>query len=153
MFGRESFPFGRNQGARVMKIVLTVSALCFVGVAVLGAIASTRGEHGAKLAHMVFFKLKDRSEESRDKFVASCLKYLSNHEGTVYFSVGTLTDETIEPAVNDRDYDVALHAVFESKEAEGKYLKNPRHLKFVDENKANFAKVRVFDSYIVEAGK
>ncbi|MFO0953194.1 MAG: Dabb family protein [Isosphaeraceae bacterium] len=47
-----------------------------------------------------------------------------------------------------RDFDVALHLVFENKEAEAKYIKNPRHVQFVEENKASFAKVRVFDSYL-----
>jgi hypothetical protein len=50
--------------------------------------------------------------------------------------------------VSDRDFDVALHLIFESKEAEAKYIKHERHTKFVDENRDKFARVRVFDSYL-----
>jgi hypothetical protein len=103
---------------------------------------------GPQLAHMVFFSLKDRSAESRAKFVASCHKYLTGHEGVSFFAVGTIAEDVNEGAVSVRDFDVSLHAVFSSKEAEAAYLKHPRHLKFVEENKPNFAKVQVFDSYV-----
>jgi hypothetical protein len=94
---------------------------------------------------MVFFTLKDHSTDSREAFVRSCHKYLSGHDGVVYFSVGTVA-EKVEPGVGVNDFDVALHLVFENKEAGAKYLKHPRHVQFVDENKAKFEKVRVFDS-------
>ena len=97
---------------------------------------------------MVFFELKDHSKESREKFIASCEKYLSKHEGTVYFSVGTRAEDVDEP-VSVKDFDVALHVVFASKEAKGKYLESTRHHQFVEENKPVFGKVRVFDSYLV----
>ena len=111
--------------------------------------ASAKDEGGPKLAHMVFFTLKDRSAEAREKFVASCHKYLSNHEGAVYYSVGTIAEDVVEPGVSVRDFDVALHVVFEDKAAKLKYLEHERHKKFVDENKAQFAKVRVLDSYLI----
>lgn len=101
-----------------------------------------------QLAHMVFFTLKDHSKASREAFVASCHKYLKGHEGVVYYSVGTIAEDVEEP-VSVRDFDVALHLVFESKESEARYLKDPRHQQFVDENRPHFEKVRVFDSYIV----
>ncbi|WP_422928680.1 Dabb family protein [Singulisphaera sp. PoT] len=117
---------------------------------VVGVVSHTRSAEKAvpQLAHSVFFTLKDRSEAARDKFVASCQKYLTDHEGTVSFSLGTIAQDVEEPNVSVRDFDVALLVVFESKEAEAKYLVHPRHLKFVEENKADFAKVRVFDSYL-----
>jgi hypothetical protein len=100
-----------------------------------------------RLAHMVFFTLKDHSPESRAKFVASCEKYLTNHDGAVFFAVGTIAEDVVE-APSVRDFDVALHVVFDSKDAEARYLKHPRHTQFVEENKDQFAKVRVFDSYV-----
>lgn len=105
---------------------------------------------GPKLAHSVFFTLKDHSTEARDKFIASCKTYLTDHEGTTSFSISTAAEDVVEPGVSVRDFDVALLVVFVSKEAEAKYLKHPRHLKFVEENKASFAKVRVFDSYLAK---
>ena len=109
--------------------------------------ATTARADEPQLAHMVFFTLKDHSKESRAKFVASCKKYLAKHEGTVYFSVGTIAEDVSEP-VSVTDFDVALHVVFENKGAKEKYLKNSRHDQFVGENKEFFAKVRVFDSYL-----
>lgn len=101
------------------------------------------------LAHMVFFALKDHSKESRDRFIASCEKYLSEHEGTVYFSVGTIAeDKDVQEPVSVKDFDVALHVVFENKAAKARYLASERHKKFVDENLSSFAGVRVFDSFL-----
>jgi hypothetical protein len=128
----------------------TVPALA-LGLVTFGlALATASGASGKsapRLAHMVFFTLKDHSPESRANFVESCNKYLSGHEGTAYFSVGTIAEDVEEP-VSVKDFDVALHLVFEGKADRDRYLKDPRHVKFVEENKAHFAKVRVFDSYL-----
>ena len=105
------------------------------------------GRAEPQLAHMVFFTLKDRSPEARERLAASCRKHLADHEGTVYFSVGTIAEDVEEP-VSVRDFDVALHLVFEDKAAEAKYLVDPRHKAFVEENKEAWSKVRVFDSYL-----
>jgi hypothetical protein len=103
---------------------------------------------GRQLAHMVFFTLKERSEDGRKAFVALCDKYLSGHPGVVYFSVGTIAEDAIEPGVGVRDFDVALHLVFDDKEAKEKYLKSTRHDGFVAEIKALVGQVRVYDSYL-----
>lgn len=102
---------------------------------------------GPQLGHMVFFDLREDSKEAREKLAAGCLKYLGDHEGTVYFSVGTLVED-LRREVNDLDFDVALHLVFRDKAAHDKYQTHPRHLKFIEENKALWKKVRVFDSYL-----
>ncbi len=127
-------------------LILTVaSAFLFASGA---ATRSAETTADSKLAHMVFFTLKDHSPEAREKFVASCKLYLDKHEGTSFFAIGTIAEDVDEPGVSIRDFDVALHVVFDSKAAEAKYLKHPRHLKFVEENKVQFEKVRVFDSYV-----
>lgn len=100
-----------------------------------------------QLAHMVYFKLKESNETAQAKLVAACHKYLSGHDGTVYFSVGTLAKE-FERDVNDRNFDVALNLVFANKASHDKYQKHPRHLKFIEENKDAWSNVRVFDSYV-----
>jgi hypothetical protein len=112
----------------------------------LGAAPSTKA--GPQLAHMVFFSLKERSEEGRKAFVALCDKYLSGHAGVAYFSVGTIAEDAIEPGVGVRDFDVALHLVFDDKEAKEKYLKSTRHDGFVAEIKSLVGHVRVYDSYL-----
>ncbi len=126
-----------------------ILAAAFVSVAFM--VTSSRAAEkaaGPKLAHMVFFTLKDRSADSREKFVASCHKYLTGHQGVSFFAVGTIAEDVNEGAVSVRDFDVSLHAVFASKEDEAVYLKHPRHIQFVEENRDNFEKVRVFDSYV-----
>ena len=50
--------------------------------------------------------------------------------------------------VNDRDFDVALHVVFDTPANQDIYQTAPMHLKFIEEEKANWAKVRVFDSMV-----
>lgn len=100
-----------------------------------------------QLAHMVFFTLAERNAANQQKLVDACEKYLGDHEGTVYFSVGTMAED-FKRDVNDRDFDVALHLVFKDKAAHDKYQTHERHLKFIEENKALWGKVRVFDSYV-----
>ncbi|MBP3958802.1 Dabb family protein [Gemmata sp. G18] len=114
-------------------------------VAYCGMPASADDKKPTMIGHMVYFKLKDNTAENRKKLVTACEKYLSEHPGTVFFSAGEIGDE-FKRDVNDRDWDVALHLVFVDKAAHDKYAVDKEHLKFIDENKANWAKVRVFDS-------
>lgn len=131
--------------------------LPFLALAILGLVVSFRpaaaeaDKDGAEsaIAHNVYFALKDNSADAKKKLVAACKKYLSRHPGTVFFAAGTLAEELNRP-VNDRDFDVALHIVFKNKAAHDKYQDADRHIKFIEENKDNWKKVRVFDS-VVEA--
>ena len=124
-----------------------------LGMIVVGLLwmANPSSEAGGKseqhLAHMVYFSLNDNSAQAQQKLVEACKKYLSKHPGTVYFSAGTLAKDLKRP-VNDTDFDVALHLVFESKAAHDKYQDAPLHNQFIEENKSNWKKVRVFDSYV-----
>ena len=97
------------------------------------------------LAHSVYFSLKDPSEPAVNKLVGACQAYLSSHPGTVYFGCGTL-EPTLARPVNDRDFDVALIVVFESKVAHDAYQEAPLHQKFIAENRETWANVRVFDA-------
>ncbi|MEX2176733.1 MAG: Dabb family protein [Pirellulaceae bacterium] len=99
------------------------------------------------LGHMVYFTLKDRSPAAVEKLVQDCHKYLTDHPGTVFFAAGTLVADLTRP-VNQTDFDVALHVVFESRAAHDEYQSAPRHLQFIEENKPNWERVRVFDSNV-----
>ncbi len=94
--------------------------------------------------HMVFFSLLDSGPAAQQHLVEACHKYLSDHPGTLHFSAGTLAD-THRP-VNVRDFHVALHLVFKNRAAHDAYQVAERHQQFIDENKDNWASVRVFDS-------
>lgn len=111
---------------------------------------ATPAHAGPALAHMVFFTMADDTPANREKLVNACLKYLAKHDGALYFSVGTIVDE-LDRDVNDRDFDVTLHLVFDSKESHDKYQEHARHLSFIEENKALWSKVRVFDSYLANS--
>lgn len=100
-----------------------------------------------RLAHNVFFKLKDSTPANVDALVAACRKYLNVQPGIVFFAAGPLCKE-LAREVNDQDWDVGLHLVFESKAAHDAYQDDATHNVFIAENKATWAKVRVFDSYV-----
>ena len=102
---------------------------------------------GPRLAHNVFFKLKDRSAAKAEELVAACKKYLNVQPGIVFFAAGKLCAD-LDRDVNDRDWDVGLHLVFETKAAHDAYQDDPTHDRFIAENKANWAAVRVFDSLV-----
>ena len=96
------------------------------------------------LSHNVFFTLKDKSAAAQDKLLADCRKFLSAHSGTAFFACGKVSD--LNRPVNVRDFDVALHVTFETREAHDQYQAAPLHLEFVEANKENWTQVRVFDS-------
>ena len=97
------------------------------------------------LVHNVYFTLKDNSPAARAKLLQACRNYLSTHLGTVFFACGTL-EESLRRPVNDRDFDVGLHVIFQNKAAHYAYQVSAMHLQFIEENKENWKKVRVFDS-------
>jgi hypothetical protein len=135
---------------RILGIFSGLLAVAAVAVGGPWGIGATRADGGPKLAHMVYFKLKDDSGASRAKLVASCKLLLTGHEGAEYFGVGNLAGD-LNKEVNDRDFDVSLHLVFADKEAHDKYQASERHKKFIEENLENIEKVRVFDSYLSPA--
>ena len=99
------------------------------------------------LAHNVFFTLTDASPAAQQKLIDGCHQYLKGHPGQVYFSAGTLVPDLARP-VNDRAFHVGLHLVFDSRQAHDAYQAHPRHVQFVEQNKPNWASVRVFDTYV-----
>ena len=99
------------------------------------------------LAHNVFFALHDASEAAQVKLVQACKKHLTNHAGAVFFACGTRATALDRP-VNDLEFDVALHIVFQTKGDQDAYQVAPRHHEFVAANKDNWKHVRVFDSLV-----
>src|SRR5689334_6349551 len=99
------------------------------------------------LAHNVYFTLKDRSDTARHALIAACRRYLTDHPGTIAFACGT-REAGLERPVNDRDFDVALHILFDSRASHDAYQEAPRHQRFVEENRDTWARVRVFDSAV-----
>ena len=53
----------------------------------------------------------------------------------VFFACGTLQEKISIRPVNDRDFDVALHVVYEDKSAHDVYQDAPLHKIFIEENR------------------
>lgn len=102
-----------------------------------------------RLAHHVFFTLRDASIAKVDELIGACQKYLTGHDGVVDFSVGT-REASLDRPVNDAAYHVSLHVVFADRAAHDVYQTAPRHLEFIAEQKPNWEQVRVFDSNLAD---
>ena len=98
-------------------------------------------------AHNVFFTLNDKSSEAVEQFIADSKQYLAVIPGIESFACGVL-EVALDREINDRDFDVSLHVLFESKEAHDAYQIAPSHDEFVARNEANWAAARVFDSAV-----
>lgn len=130
---------------KMLWALLVVISLA--GILMMNLRSDAGKSDGPSLAHMVYFSLKDNSPEATQKLVDACKKHLTKHEGEVFFAAGTLAKDLKRP-VNDTDFDVALHIVFQDMAAHDKYQTAPRHEQFIKENKDNWKKVRVFDSLV-----
>jgi quinol monooxygenase YgiN len=133
------FPTRRYPTMRPTTLIPAVLGLA------LAASPGARAEESGGLGHMVFFELEDASDAAVAKLVAACHEYLSGHEGTLHFSVGVRAKDLVRD-VNQTDYHVALHLVFESRAAHDAYQSAPRHHQFIEENRANWKSVEVYDS-------
>jgi hypothetical protein len=102
-------------------------------------------EAETRLAHIVYFTLKDSSPAAIQKQLAACHKYLKDDAGVAFFAAGTRTPG-LEREVNDKDFHVAIHVIFKNRAAHDRYQVAPMHVKFIEESKPNWAKVRVFDA-------
>jgi quinol monooxygenase YgiN len=99
------------------------------------------------LAHDVYFTLRDASPAARRRLVDACIAHLSGHPGIVSFSAGERAAE-MRREVNDAAFDVSLHVGFVDRAAHDAYQQHPRHRRFIEEMDANWAAVRVFDSWV-----
>ena len=126
--------------------VALVWSLAWMGSSLLpeNAAMATDAKKEPMLAHMVYFSLADNTPANREKLVAACQKYLTDHPGGVFFAAGTVADLNRE--VNDRDWDVGLHLVFKNRKAHDDYQVSARHTEFVESSKSLWKKVRVFDA-------
>jgi hypothetical protein len=123
-----------------------VKRILAVLTVVLAFAIAARADEPA-IGHMVFFELKEKSAENKKKIVDACYKYLKNHDGVLYFSAGSRAED-VKEGVSATDWDVALHIVFKNKAALQKYGPHPDHLKFIEENRAMWKGVKVYDSVI-----
>lgn len=130
---------------KTMIVFLVLAGGLLAVLAMASRNPAEAGEKSKMLSHDVYFTLKDK--KNIDKLVQACHKYLSGHPGEVFYGAGPRAQD-LERDVNDLGFDVGLHIVFKNKAAHDMYQDAPRHQQFIDENKGDWAKVRVFDSYV-----
>ncbi len=102
---------------------------------------------GPQVAHLVFFTLQDNSIYARQQLIRDAYAWLRGHKGVVYFSAGERALSMQRP-VNDLEFDVSVHIVFDSAESYDAYQTSKQHLEFIQRNESNWKQVRVFDSLI-----
>lgn len=115
------------------------------GEASKGALSISRG-----VGHAVYFTLKDNSATKRQELVAALQKLAGAQSQAQFYCVGLLG----EPfnALNDLDFDVSLFVIFPNQAALEAYDASPAHKAFIRDHRANWRKVRVFDS-AMESGQ
>ena len=102
---------------------------------------------GAMLAHSVYFNLHDASDQAKGTLTSACTRCLAPHPGVVFFAVGTRAED-LAWSVSDLGFDVALHLVFRSKADHDRYQESAEHVRFIEENEANWKAIRAFDAYV-----
>ena len=98
-------------------------------------------------AHNVFFALIDNSPEKIEQMIAAGHQYLAVIPGIRSFACGA-RETRLARDVNDLDFDVSVHILFESKEAHDAYQVADSHNEYVARNEANWAKARAFDTAV-----
>jgi hypothetical protein len=106
---------------------------------------STLADSSGLLIHNVYFSLHDSSPAACNRLLAACRTYLAAHAGVVVFRCGARAAE-LNREVNDRDFDVSLHIFFRDRAAHDAYQVSVDHQRFIEENRGNWKRVRVFDS-------
>ena len=98
------------------------------------------------IAHNVFFKLNDNSPALVQAMIEDCHRDLAPMPGIIFYAAGTCSD--MDRSINDRDYDVALHVVFQDRAALDAYIIAPKHREFIKKFQSNWKDIRAFDSCV-----
>ena len=94
-------------------------------------------------SHVVIFWTDPAKPSAPDEVIASAQKYLAPIPGVMNFNLGKMARSHRD--VVDQSYQVGLSIQFESKKAQDDYQDHPMHLEFVDQCKALWTKVVVYD--------
>jgi hypothetical protein len=95
-------------------------------------------------SHVVIFWTDPAKPGAADAVIVGANKFLKNIPGTTHFHIGKMTGSA-RPVV-DQSYQVALNAVFTSKQAQDDYQVHPQHMEFIAQCVKPFVKkVVVYD--------
>ncbi len=112
---------------------------------IFGLIKSPMKEFDSNFAHVVYFWLKNPSnQEERSAFEASLKKFLNNSAYAQTKFIGTPPSASRE--VVDGSFTYSLIVTFESAEAQKSYQDEVPHQVFIEESSRLWTKVIVYDS-------
>lgn len=95
--------------------------------------------------HTVYFWMTpETTEADRDRTAQDCRDYLSKIRTVKQLWAGVPAQTPRD--VVDNSYGVGLTVVFEDKAGYDVYETDPLHLEFIARNKANWARVQVYDA-------
>ena len=123
------------------------------GAVALGAAttasATTRTAQTNKkqLAHHVFFWLKNPNSKEDLNRLLEGLRTLEKIESVRKIHIG-VPASTEKRDVVDSSYSASELIFFDDVAGQDAYQVHPRHVQFIEENRANWEKVRVFDAYV-----
>jgi hypothetical protein len=103
-------------------------------------------EEEPMLAHVVYYSLNDKSEESKNAILDDLHKYFAPLPGMKYFVAGVVSD--VERDIVDRDYELVAVMIFKNKNAMLGFRTHPNHEEFAAKHKDDWEKIRVFDSSV-----
>lgn len=94
--------------------------------------------------HAVFFWMKpDAPAAHQEQLLADCHTLLAKVPGLTFFDAGRPAMTPRE--VVDNSYHVGLITVFADKGGHDVYQTHPLHLEFIERNKANWDRVKIYD--------
>ena len=95
-------------------------------------------------SHVVIFWTDPTKSNAADEVITGANKFLKNIPGLTHFHIGKMVGSA-RPVV-DQTYQIALNAVFISKQAQDDYQVHPQHLEFIAQCVKPFVKkVVVYD--------
>ncbi|MFP4381282.1 MAG: Dabb family protein [Candidatus Sumerlaeia bacterium] len=97
------------------------------------------------LVHSVYFTMKPGLSDGDRADFREALKGLGKIETIKHIWTGTPAATDDRPVI-DKDYDFALHVLFDSLDAHNIYQDHEIHQNFIQENSSKWERVRVFDS-------
>jgi quinol monooxygenase YgiN len=94
--------------------------------------------------HVVLFWMKpDAPAGAAEQVIADCRALIAPVPGLAFFDVGRPAMTPRE--VVDNSYHVGLLTVFTDQAAHDAYQTHPEHLKFIERNKPNWERVKIYD--------
>lgn len=132
----------------LFKVILRTILLVLLAMLCIAPVKSQTPQHQrmfGTLVHHVFFWLEEPDNPRTRAQFESAIENLLQVE-TIRRSHFGVPAATEDREVVDHTYTYSLILFFESKEDQDAYQAHPIHLKFVEENRHLWKKVRVYDS-------